>query len=104
MSLKTLLTGVFVCLLASAVRAQDADDSKAEIRLTRVEMSIEAQPTPQIMATNVKEKRWKPKNWLEVQVDFKAQIARSLGGREGVYPSIEVKYFLALAGKKNKEG
>jgi len=101
MSLKSFFTCGAVCLVASAVCAQEP---KPEIKLARVEMQIESQPTPQIQATNVKDKRWRPKNWLEVQVDFKATIARSLGGREGTYPSIEVKYFLALAGKKNKDG
>ncbi len=81
-----------------------AQTAKPEIRLGAVEMSVDTQFTPQIQATNVKDKRWRPKQWLEVQVDFKATIARSLGGREGTYPAIEVRYFLALAGKKTTEG
>lgn len=104
MSLKSLFCCGLVCLFASAVSAQDAPDAKAEIKLSRVEMQIESQQTPQIQVTNVKDKRWRPKQWLEVQVDFKSTVARSLGGREGTYPGIEIKYFLAVAGKKNKDG
>ncbi len=101
MFLKSLLLCGVVCSFAAALSAQDA---KPEIKLAQVDMKIESQFTPQIQATNLVDKRWRPKQWLEVQVDFKATIARSLGGREGTYPSIDVKYYAALAGIKNKDG
>ena len=88
-------------MCAAVVSAQT---TKPDIKLSTVEMSVDTQFTPQIQATNVKDKRWRPKQWLEVQVDFKAAIARSLGGREGTYPNIEIRYFLALAGKKSADG
>lgn len=101
MSLKSLLLCGAVCSLAAALSAQEA---KPEIKISQVDMKIDSQFTPQIQATNVVEKRWRPKQWLEVELDFKAAIARSLGGREGTYPALEVKYFAALAGIKTKEG
>ena len=104
MSLKSLSACGLVCLFGTFVHAQNAPDPTAEIRLSTVEMNLESQNTPQIQAVNVKDKRWKPKSWLEVQVDFKTQIARTLGGREGTYPSIDIKYFLAVSGKKDKDG
>ncbi|MDB6140190.1 MAG: hypothetical protein JWO94_3262 [Verrucomicrobiaceae bacterium] len=87
-------------MFAAAVIGQDA---KPEIKISQVDVRIDQQFTPQIQATNVVDKRWKPKQWLEIQVDLKAAIARSLGGREGTYPAIEVKYYLALAGVKTKD-
>lgn len=101
MSSKSLLLCGVACLFAAAVSAQDA---KPDIKISQVDMKIDSQFTPQIQATNLVEKRWKPKQWLEVQVDFKAAIARALGGREGTYPAIEVKYYAALSGVKTKEG
>jgi len=101
MFLKSLFVCGAVCLCATAVSAQAP---KAEIKLGQVEMTIDTQFTPQIQATNVKDKRWRPKQWLEIQVDFKATIARALGGREGTFPAIEVRYYLALAGKKTTDG
>lgn len=101
MFLKSFFVCGAVCICAAAASAQTA---KPEIKLGQVEMTVDSQFTPQIQVTNVKDKRWRPKQWLELQVDFKATIARSLGGREGTYPSIDIRYYLALAGKKTSEG
>ncbi|MDB6073060.1 MAG: hypothetical protein JWO89_700 [Verrucomicrobiaceae bacterium] len=81
-----------------------SQDAKASIKISRVDVKLEAQFTPLIQASNIVDKRWRPKQWLEVQVDFKSAIARALGGREGTYPSLEIKYFLAFAGVKSADG
>ncbi len=101
MSLKSLFVCGAVCICATAGLAQDA---AASIKISRVDVKLEAQFTPQIQATNIVDKRWRPKQWLEVDVDFKAAIARALGGREGTFPAIEIKYYLAFAGVKSADG
>ena len=101
MFLKSFFTCAAAVVFAASVSAQDA---KSELKLGRLDVKVEQQFTPQLTATNVVDKRWKPKTWLEIQVDFKATIATKLGGREGTYPLIEIKYFVALAGAKTKDG
>jgi len=101
MSLKSFLAASAIFAVAAALPAQDA---KKEIKVERVEMNVQQQYTPQLTAINVVDKRWKPKVWLELAVDFKASIARALGGREGTFPSITIKYYAALAGIKTKDG
>jgi len=101
MFLKSLLTSGAACAFAVTLSAQSA---KPEIKIDQVDMKVEQQFTPKIEPVNVVDKRWLPKTWLELQVNFKSTIANDLGGRLGTYPSIEAKYFLALSGAKTKEG
>ncbi len=98
---KSLIISGALCALAASLPAQDA---KKEIKIDQVDMKVEQQFTPQINPVNVVEKRWIPKTWLEAQVNFKATIATALGGRLGTYPTLEAKYYIALAGTKTPEG
>ena len=53
--------------------------------------------TPQFMAPNVGEKKWRPKGWLELDVDFVAKKAKTPGDPSTVIDSLEIKVFIGLA-------
>ena len=87
-------------LVATSGKAQDpAAQIKAEVK----DVKFESQPTPQIQATNVVDKRWKPKTWLEVDTEFEIKLPRAEGGNEGTYPALDVRYFLVTSAR-SKEG
>jgi hypothetical protein len=47
-------------------------------------------------AGNVNEKRWRPKNWVEVDVEFDIKLPPEAGGRDGTFPSMQMNIYLAL--------
>lgn len=61
------------------------------------------QPTPQISGGGVKEKRWKAKNWIEVDVTFEIRMPAEAGGNKASYSGIKTNIYLALQ-HTNKEG
>lgn len=89
-----------IALLSVCANAQDAN-SQVKVKIKGVK--IEQQQTPQMVVQNVVEKRWKPKQWIELDSELDVDIAADLGGKEGTYPSLEFKYFIAV-NQKTKEG
>ncbi|HEY1050709.1 MAG TPA: Amuc_1102 family pilus-like protein [Prosthecobacter sp.] len=55
---------------------------------------VSEQPTPQFSG-GVKEKRWRPKNWIEVDVEFDIKLPADAGGNKGSYGSLQVNVYLA---------
>ena len=71
-----LITGLIGLVgLASPARGQDKTEKLIDIKA----VLIDVQRTPDIAAKNVKEKRWTPKDWIEVEVPFVA--SRTEGGQ-----------------------
>lgn len=89
-----------VALLSVCANAQDAS---TQVRVKVKGVKVEQQYTPDFGARNVTEKRWKPKQWIEIDTELDVDIAADLGGKEGTYPSLEFKYFIAV-NQKTKEG
>lgn len=80
----------WAALAAVSVHAQSNDKPQVKIKglkLTQME-------TPQFAASNVPDKRWRPKNWLELDLEFDVKLPPSAGGRNGSLPSIMVNYYL----------
>ena len=70
-------------------------------------VNVEIQKTPQFNVQNVKEKRFTPKDWLEIEVDCKAKLAKDEKDRnKKAYDKVEFKYYAYLSGnadsKKNR--
>ncbi len=82
-------------MTAGALCAQDATQVKVDVKGVK----LEQQQTPQIQATNIVDKRWRPKNWLEIEVAFDIKLARDVGGRKGSLDAMQVKYFVGLNAK-----
>lgn len=82
----------FILLSLAAVHAQDTASPAVKVKVK--DTKFESQPTPQIQASNVVDKRWKPKTWLEIETEFDIELPRADGGRDGVFPSLEFKYYV----------
>ena len=97
---KTTITTLALMALSGAAFSQElSKDIKVEIK----NVKASEQQTPQIQVTNVKDKVWRPKKWLELDVDFDAKKAKAAGDTSTMIDSLEVKYFVAL-NKTDKAG
>lgn len=72
------------CLLGYA-NAQQAP--KAEVK----DVKIAAQNTPKFSVQGVKDKKWRPKTWLELEVDFEVDVPKAEFADEVVF-----KFYLIL--------
>jgi hypothetical protein len=59
--------------------------------------ALESQPTPQISASNIVDKRWKPKAWLEIDTEFEIKLPTS-EGPEATLATLDLKYFFVTSG------
>lgn len=92
--MKTLLFYTAAAALFSlSAAAQDA----AQVKFDLKGIKLEQQQTPQIQATNIVDKKWRPKNWLELEMAFSIKLARDAGGRDGSLAAMDVKYFVGLS-------
>ena len=91
-------------LFSLGVTLGHAQDPANMVKVDIKDVKFESQPTPQIQATNLVDKRWKPKTWLEVDTEFEIRLPRSEGGDDGTFPALDVKYFLVTSArsKENK--
>ncbi len=88
-------------LIGSASAQAPAEAPKVKVDVKKV--TVTEQQTPQFAANNVKDKRWRPKNWVEVEVDFDIKLPADAGGNKGTFGSMQLNIFLALQ-HKTKEG
>ncbi len=98
--MKTLLvSSAALGLMALSAAAQTA---APKLKFDMGKVNMEQQPTPQIQANNIVDKRWKPKNWLEFDTEFEIKLPTS-EGRDASFPSIEIRYYIVMSAR-NKEG
>jgi len=84
----------FVALLSIGAVASGQDATQVKVNIKGVK--LDQQQTPQIQAMNVVDKKWRPKNWLEIEAAFDIKLARDAGGRKGSLEAMEVKYYIGL--------
>lgn len=103
--MKSLASTFAFLLLATALQAQApaVQEPLPAVRVKIKRITVIEQPTPQFSAGSVKEKRWRPKNWVEVDVEFDVDVPNSAGGSKGTYPSLQMGIYIAL-NHTNKEG
>lgn len=82
-------------------QAPAGEPLRVKAKIKRV--NIQEQLTPQISAGGVKEKRWRPKNWIETDVEFEIEIPAADGGSKGSYGSLQMNIYLALQ-QMSKDG
>ncbi|MGI8605444.1 MAG: Amuc_1102 family pilus-like protein [Verrucomicrobiales bacterium] len=78
--------------IASKTFAQASAD-KAEKLIDVKEPSIQIQQTPDFTVKGVTNKRWKPKEWLEIEVPFEAKAPATKRDVK-VYDALTFKYYL----------
>ncbi|HSJ03761.1 MAG TPA: Amuc_1102 family pilus-like protein [Verrucomicrobium sp.] len=95
----TFKTGILAAAIALAIQSTGVAHAQAASVTVKVdvkEMKVQQQQSPQISASNVTDKRWKPKNWLEVDLAFDAKKAQKPGDRSPFVESLDVKFYVAL--------
>jgi len=96
----TMCAVVLVGLARTTFAQEASKDYKVDIK----SLKAAEQQTPQIQVTNVKDKVWKPKKWLEVDVDLDAKkLVKTPGELNPMMDEMEVKYFVGL-NKTDKTG
>ena len=85
-------------LLASAVQAQTpaVAEKMPDVKVRIKNVQVEEQQTPQLTVSNIKAKRWTPKNWIEFDVEFDIKLPAEAGGRKGSYPGMQLNIYAAL--------
>lgn len=91
-----------LAILAFGVSTASAQTAPA-VKVDGGKLEIKSIQTPQFQASNVGEKRWRPKDWLEVDFSFQIKLPTAVGGRNGALDAMTVNYYIAL-NKQNKEG
>lgn len=87
-----LISALAFAFSAAQVRAQTAPQVKVDIK----RVTLQEQPTPDLSPSNVKAKRWRPKNWVEMDVEFDIKLPLDAGGNKGTYGSLQMNVYLAL--------
>ncbi|WP_038158715.1 Amuc_1102 family pilus-like protein [Verrucomicrobium sp. BvORR106] len=87
-----LALAAILAIQVTGAQAQDAPTVKVDVK----DMKVQQQQSPQISASNVTDKRWRPKNWLEVDLAFEAKKNNLPGDRSPFIESLEVKFYVAL--------
>lgn len=100
MNTKFLIAAAVMTLGTAVTLAQDPN---TQVRVKVKDVKVAQQYTPDYQPRGVTEKRWKPKQWLELDTELDVDVARDLGGKEGTFPALDCKYFVALSAR-NKEG
>jgi hypothetical protein len=85
-------------LLTTAIQAQTAGTGEKQpgVKVRIKGVDVEEQQTPMLNVTNVKMKRWTPKNWIELDVEFDIKLPEDAGGRKGTYPGMQLNIYVAL--------
>ena len=101
MKLKILSAFVAAGLLGGLTAA--AQDANQQVRVKVKKVDVAQQYTPDYAPRGVTEKRWRPKQWIEVDTEIDVDLAKDLGGKDGTFGALEFKYFVAL-NAKSKDG
>jgi len=88
----SLLVLTAFALGLSGLQAQTPPAVKVDIKAPKFN-SIQ---TPQFQAGNVPDKNWRPKSWLEIDMEFDIKLPPAAGGRNGSLGSMTVHYYLAM--------
>jgi hypothetical protein len=94
-ALCTALASLFLLVLAAQGQTAPA------VKINAKKLKISEIETPQFQASNVGEKRWRPKKWMEVDLEFEVRLPPSEGGRSGSLDSITVNYYIAFVTSKD---
>ncbi|MGV3662789.1 MAG: Amuc_1102 family pilus-like protein [Prosthecobacter sp.] len=85
---------------AAHLCAQAPVPLKEPIQVKMGRTVVGEQPTPQFSG-GVKEKRWRPKTWIEIDVEFDIKVATAAGGNKGTYSALQVNVYLATQQMKD---
>ena len=85
-------TGFFTQDAVAQAPAAPAGKVKKLVDVNKV--NVEIQKTPQFNVPNVKDKRFTPKDWIEIEVDCKAELDPDAKDKNmKAYPEVVFKYY-----------
>ena len=90
---------VICSLAAMAFSGHAIAQAPATLPAVKVDIKkviVAEQGTPDVSAGNVTPKRWRPKKWLELDVEFDIKVPQDAGGRNGTYGALQLNVYLAL--------
>ncbi|HYF35329.1 MAG TPA: Amuc_1102 family pilus-like protein [Prosthecobacter sp.] len=85
----------FIFLMAAAALVLPAS-AQETVEIKVKDLKISGIETPQFTASNVGDRRWRPKTWLELDLEFDVRLAAAAGGRNGSLDSMTVNYYIAF--------
>jgi hypothetical protein len=74
-----------------------------QVQVSVKNVKVDQQQTPQVQAMNLVDKKWRPKNWLEIETAIDLKLARDAGGRKGSLEAMEIRYYIGL-NQKSEDG
>src|SRR5689334_7445431 len=90
---------IFTSEAMAQAPAPAGDAKKTELLVEVDKVNVEIQKTPDFKVPNVKEKRFIPKDWIELEVDCKAKISKDEKDKTmKAYAQVEFKYYAYLSG------
>jgi hypothetical protein len=95
-----MLAAALAAVVPVSTQGQVALSKEVEAKIKGIQ--VDGQFTPQFSVPNVKDKRFRPKTWLEMDVAFEAKKNTSVD-KNPVIDSLDFKYFIGL-NAKTKEG
>ena len=104
MKLTSLILASLLVTSALQAQAPGTGEKPPAVKLRIKGVEVEEEQTPMLSVTNVKMKRWTPKNWIELDVEFDIKLPEDAGGRKGTYPGMQLNIYVALQhmSKENK--
>jgi len=97
-----LSLGGLVFIPATA-RAQAPAPAGGKEELVKIkEVKVILQKTPKIIAEGPTEKRWKPKDWLEIDVECDVKASKT-DKKQNTYPEITFRYYVYLEGQSKEK-
>jgi hypothetical protein len=89
------LAGAFLLAAISPIFAQAPEKMEEElVKFKKGE--IASQNTPQFSLGNVKEKNFKPKEWLEIEFELEAKQSKSVKDKKHFHDEVSMKYYVFL--------
>lgn len=95
-----MLVAALAAVVPVSTQAQLVPSKDVKVKIKGAQ--VDGQFTPQFSVPNVKDKRFRPKSWLELDVAFEADKAPT-PDRNPMIDSLEFKFFVLL-NVRNKEG
>ncbi|MFM2167338.1 MAG: hypothetical protein RIS79_1709 [Verrucomicrobiota bacterium] len=94
--MKSLVFSSLAALAFGTSILAQAPASTPAVKVDIKKVNLSEQGTPDVPAGNVTPKRWRPKKWIELDVEFDIKVPQDAGGRNGTYGALQLNVFLAL--------
>lgn len=93
---------LFVPATVNAQAPAAAPQQEELVKISKVNIGV--QKTPKIQAEGPTDKRWKPRDWLEIEVDCEAQHSKKAKDPKALtYPEVTIKFYVYLEGQSKEK-